>query len=267
MQDILDRKYPPIDDDSDDEDREDSEDEEPVPARENSNYTKAEEELLLFESWKRKKYRPTFDASKSRILAGVDDDGKKHEILVGPVLSRGKDLPSGENLADYIDCRGRIHLVRFFLDHIKYFPTLWIVVQCECSRRQVEVGCERFFSLSGYVSAPRRTRLGVRTYERLAMMASILQKVYIDKEWVAKEYLQRCKKGAWKKENTEEALKCWNLERIIDADLMGDSQPLELTIDQLINEGEVDASASSTRTSTSKRKEVQEVVEVVDVDV
>ena len=62
-------------------------------------------------------------------------------------------------------------------------------------------------------------------------------------------------------------MKCWNLERIIDADLMGDSQPLELTIDQLINEGEVDASASSTRTSTSKRKEAQEVVEVVDVDV
>ena len=46
MQDILDRKYSPIDDDSDDEDSEDSEDEEPVPARENSNYTKAEEELL-----------------------------------------------------------------------------------------------------------------------------------------------------------------------------------------------------------------------------
>ena len=60
-------------------------------------------------------------------------------------------------------------------------------------------------------------------------------------------------------------MKCWNLERIIDADLMGDSQPLELTIDQLVNEGKVDASASSTRTST--RKEVQEVVEVVDVDV
>ena len=84
---------------------------------------------------------------------------------------------------------------------------------------------------------------------------------------MAKEHLQRCKKGAWKKENTEEALKCWNLERIIDADLMGDSQPLELTIDELVNEGEVDASASSTRTSTSTRKEVQEVVEVVDVDV
>eukprot|EP00579_Thalassiosira_antarctica_P002468 CAMPEP_0201871810 /NCGR_PEP_ID=MMETSP0902-20130614/4649_1 /ASSEMBLY_ACC=CAM_ASM_000551 /TAXON_ID=420261 /ORGANISM="Thalassiosira antarctica, Strain CCMP982" /LENGTH=91 /DNA_ID=CAMNT_0048397905 /DNA_START=273 /DNA_END=548 /DNA_ORIENTATION=+ len=91
-------------------------------------------------------------------------------------------------------------------------------------------------------------------------MASILQKekVYIDKEWVAKEYLKRCKKGAWKKENTEEALKCWNLECIIDADLMGDSQPSELTMDELVNEGEADASVSLTT------KEVQEVVEVDD---
>ena len=133
---------------------------------------------------------------------------------------------------------------------------------CEAARRVVEVGCERFFSLSGYVSAPRRTRLGVRTYERLAMMASILQKVYISKEWVAKEYLRRCKKGAWKKENTEEALKCWNLERIIDADLMGDGKPSQLTMNDLINESVgttvVDACASSTN---------KQVVEVVDVDV
>ena len=68
------------------------------------------------------------------------------------------------------------------------------------------------------------------------MMASILNKVYVDKELVAKEYLKRCKKGAWKKENTVEALKCWNLERIIDAELMGDSHPSEITIKELIQE-------------------------------
>ena len=52
---------------------------------------------------------------------------------------------------------------------------------------------------------------------------------------VAKEYLKRYRKGSRKKENAEEALKCWNLECIIDADLMGDSQPLELTMDELVN--------------------------------
>ena len=100
----------------------------------------------------------------------------------------------------------------------------------------MEVGCERFFSLSGYISAARRTRLGVRTYERIALLSSILQKVYIDVDWVAKEYLRRCKKGAWKKGLTDDAVKCWNLERILDAELQGVSKPEELTADDLIAE-------------------------------
>ena len=55
---------------------------------------------------------------------------------------RGKDLPSKKNLADYIDERGRMDLVAFFRDHKKLFPTLWILVQKEASRRVTEVGCE-----------------------------------------------------------------------------------------------------------------------------
>ena len=102
--------------------------------------------------------------------------------------------------------------------------------------KSVEVRCERFFNLSGYVSAPKRTRLGVRTYECLAMLASILPNVYVDMEWVANEYLRRCKCGAWKKENTAEALKCWNLERIIDAEMLGKPPPPELTLEELVQE-------------------------------
>ena len=49
------------------------------------------------------------------------------------------------------------------------------------------------------------------------MLANIVQSVYIDPEWVAAEYLSRCKAGAWKPENTKESLKCFNLERIINA--------------------------------------------------
>ena len=78
------------------------------------------------------------------------------------------------------------------------------------------------------------------------------------KEWVAKEYSKRCKKGARKKENTKEVLKCWNLEPVIDADLIGDSQPSELIMNELVNGCKADPSASSTT------KEVQEVVEVND---
>ena len=60
--------------------------------------------------------------------------------------------------------------------------------------------------------------LGVRNYERImSMLTNIVQSVYIDPEWVAAEYLSRCKVGAWKKENTVKSLKCFNLERIINA--------------------------------------------------
>ena len=62
-------------------------------------------------------------------------------------------------------------------------------------------------------------------YERLALLASILRNVYIDDEWVAKEYLKRCKEGAWKEENTKDAAKCWNIERVIQAELLGEKAP------------------------------------------
>ena len=41
-------------------------------------------------------------------------------------------------------------------------------------------------------------------YERLVLLTSILRNIYIDDEWVAKEYLKWCKKGAWKEENTQD---------------------------------------------------------------
>ena len=59
------------------------------------------------------------------------------------------------------------------------------------------------------------------------MLACILRTVYIDPE----EYLQQCKVGAWKAKSTEDALKCWNLERILDAESYGITLPAELTLD------------------------------------
>ena len=103
----------------------------------------------------------------------------------------------------------------------------------------MEVGCERFFGISGYISLPRQTRLGVRTYERLAMLASIFHTVYIDNAWVAVEYSRRCKAGAWKKENTAEAVTCWNLKRILDSEQRGQPMPEELTMNDLVNEDNI----------------------------
>jgi hypothetical protein len=110
------------------------------------------------------------------------------------------------------------------------------------SSRVTKVGCERFFELLGYVSAPRRTsRLGVCNYERIAMLSSIAQVVYIDLIWVASEYLKRCSKGSWKKENDVDALKGWDLDRIVSAELLNQPQPDEMTMNEFIAEcGEED---------------------------
>ena len=142
------------------------------------------------------------------MLSGIDDDGVERKIFFGPVVGRGKDLPLGKNLADYICPKlFRMNVLMFFIDHKKLFPTIFKVCQCEASRRMVEVACERFLSLAGYVSSRRCTRLGVRTYERLAILSSLLQNIYIDDEWCAKEYLRRNKSGNWDQAKLHEALK------------------------------------------------------------
>ncbi len=53
---------------------------------------------------------------------------------------------------------------------------------------------------------------------------------------MAQQYIERGKRGSWKKENTEEALKCWNLERIFYAEQQGKDAPSELNIEDLLNE-------------------------------
>jgi hypothetical protein len=92
------------------------------------NYNKAVAEIKLFENYKQKKYMPILNHFKSRNLSGEDSQDKAYEILVGPILSRGKDLPSGKNIADYIECWGRVDVTKFALDHCTQFPTLWILV-------------------------------------------------------------------------------------------------------------------------------------------
>ena len=51
----------------------------------------------------------------------------------------------------------------------------------------VEVNCERFFSLAGYVSRPARSRMKSSTYERLAILPAIMDVLYIDEDAVVDE--------------------------------------------------------------------------------
>ncbi len=68
------------------------------------------------------------------------------------------------------------------------------------------------------------------------MLASIMRVVYIDPEWVATEYLCWCKSDAWKKESNDEALKCWNLEWILNAERFGGPKPPQFTMNDLISD-------------------------------
>ena len=72
------------------------------------------------------------------------------------------------------------------------------------------------------------------------MLSVLLNNVYIDPEWVAEEYLRRCKKGAWNKMNTEDALKCFNLKRLLEAEEMGEDVPEEVDMIAYAGEGEGD---------------------------
>ena len=71
------------------------------------------------------------------------------------------------------------------------------------------------------------------------MLASILNNIYIDDEWVAREYMKRCKDGTWKKENTRDARKCWNLERVIQAELMGQEAPEDESFDAFVQNSDM----------------------------
>jgi hypothetical protein len=159
-------------------------------------------------------------------LGNKDSKGRWIEIGVGPVEKRGENLPSGNNISDYLDAKGRMDLLAFFKDHQQQFPNLFIVIQREIARRVTEAGCERFFGQSGYVSQPRRSQLGVRNYERLALLGHILQHVYVDPKFVAEEY----------------SLKCYNLERILEAKEMGKEEPSKVDLDVYVGDvvGDID---------------------------
>ena len=143
LQDILDRNSPAIFDVPESSSADD------INTCENINYSIAKDKFEILEQYKANKYLPVLDMSKSSILYGEDENGKTWEIIVGPVLSRGADLPSGKNQADYIDCRGRFEGVRFYTDHCNISPTIFILVLIEAALKNVEVGCEQFLSLSG----------------------------------------------------------------------------------------------------------------------
>ena len=70
------------------------------------------------------------------------------------------------------------------------------------------------------------------------MLSNIIHNVYIDPEWVTAEYLRRCKKGAWSKADTDAALKCHNLEQMINAMKFDLETPEEVGMEEFIESNE-----------------------------
>ena len=66
------------------------------------------------------------------------------------------------------------------------------------------------------------------------MLSHMLQHIYIDPEWVAAEYLRRGKAKAWKTQTADESLKCFNLERVIKAEIFGAKKPKEVTMQEYL---------------------------------
>ena len=66
------------------------------------------------------------------------------------------------------------------------------------------------------------------------MLAHMLNRVYIDPEWVAEVYMRRCKAKAWKTQSTDESLKCFNLERILEAEVFGMANPKDLSMEEYL---------------------------------
>ena len=74
---------------------------------------KAIEEWNMYRHWRLPLYQPVMEATK--VIGGVNSDGQPRMPVyeIGKVLRRGKDLPNGTNLADYVDDFGHFDALRY----------------------------------------------------------------------------------------------------------------------------------------------------------
>lgn len=147
-------------------------------------------------------------------------------IVMGQVDVRGPDIKASQpfvdcNLADFICEKGHFDLVLFLHLQKDAFPTLYKLAVCMSSIRTNEVGCERFFSIAGYVSCPRRTSLKVRNYECLATLKINMQHVFIDERWVVNQYLMMEQNKSWTQLENDDDMNVLNLEREMLAESLG----------------------------------------------
>mmetsp|Transcript_32462 Transcript_32462/g.58682 ORF Transcript_32462/g.58682 Transcript_32462/m.58682 type:complete len:296 (+) Transcript_32462:133-1020(+) len=185
---------------------------------------KATDELTLYLSFMKSKYQPTMKPIKA--LGAYDDEGhlRKDPILcIGPVLERGKDLPSGKNLADYIDKKGYFNLVKYAQDHSQkakkgsaappFVGTANVILGQLSPHITTEVDCESLFSQAGHAAQPNRNRTTAETFERQVMAKHRLARIYCDPVAVKKEFMERHKKGKWNAKEDRDDLAFWESQK------------------------------------------------------
>ncbi|KAL7552475.1 hypothetical protein ACHAWF_017984 [Thalassiosira exigua] len=101
-------------------------------------------------------------------------------------------------------------LPQFYSDHKKFFLTLFVKFRKEAVMKLMEVECESFF---------------LPCLAMCLILAIPYMNLYIHDNWVVKEYPRRCKNGARTKKNMNDELKCWNLERMVEAELLDKQVP------------------------------------------
>ena len=95
------------------------------------------------------------------------------------------------------------------------FPKLRLLGLKRAAGDNVEVNCERFFSLAGYVSHPARSRMKSSTYERLVLLPAVMDALYVDENAVVEEYIRRRSAKDWDEIESEEDEAFMLLEREI----------------------------------------------------
>ena len=91
-------------------------------------------------------------------------------------------------------------MIDFFNYHKLQFTYLAMESEKRASYTLSETDCESFFDIPVYMLSPKGERIGLRKYKETAILSHKMQILYIDEDWVVKEYLRRVKEEECEKE-------------------------------------------------------------------
>ena len=182
----------------------------------NSPKQRAEDELDLFQGWIVFGAQPTMEPRWTLGVYNKNRQPIKPIYSIGKVLQRGDDYRKGHNLADFVNGLGHFDLVRFFTLHERELPALNSVVLGQIAPHiSTEVDCESLFSEAGFLADSRRSRMGVRYYERMVILKHRLQRIYCHIPFVTARFMQRWKMDEWREDDEIEVNEFLKKEREI----------------------------------------------------